>query len=169
MLQAPTESVVLQTESYYEETIECSSAQYEQGRKLVTQDELVKLTSESERSMNMFGINPRFYVTNGQLHFFTIIWVPEGRLVINGKNLHCEIDQLSTVHLWQRMETAFIRLPNQTFDRFSMLTTKNLCGKTVEHFYGKLKELAENCQLENGESLFRDVFIAKLTDIEALY
>ena len=44
---------------------------------------------------------------------------------------------------------------------------KQLRGETVERFYGKLKELAENCDFENKEeTLIRDVFITTLIDLE---
>ena len=44
---------------------------------------------------------------------------------------------------------------------------KQLRGETVEHFNGKLKELAENYDFENkGETVIRDVFIANLIDPE---
>ena len=38
---------------------------------------------------------------------------------------------------------------------------------SMKHFYGKLKESAENCNFENNEvTLTRDVFITNLTDPE---
>ena len=44
---------------------------------------------------------------------------------------------------------------------------KQIRGETVDHFYGKLKELAENCDFENKEeTLIRDVFITNLIDPE---
>ena len=47
------------------------------------------------------------------------------------------------------------------------MITKQLRGETVEQFYGKLKELAENCDFENKEeTLIRDVFITNLIDPE---
>ena len=63
------------------------------------------------------------------------------------------------------MEEAFIRPRNITFDRHVFLITKQLRGEIVQHFYGKLKELAENCDFENKEeTLIRDVFITNLMD-----
>ena len=54
-----------------------------------------------------------------------------------------------------------------TFDRNVFLITKQLRVETVEHFYGKLKELAKNCDLENKEeTLIGDVFITSLIDPE---
>ena len=77
------------------------------------------------------------------------------------------IDTLPTVDFSKIMEKAFIRPRNITFDRHVFLITKQLRWETVEHFYGKLKELAENCDFENmEETLIRDVFITKLLDPE---
>ena len=91
----------------------------------------------------------------------------EGRRILNCKNPHIMIDTLATVDLRKIVEEAFIRPRNITFDRHVFLITKQLRGETVEHFYGKLKELAENCDFENKEeTLIRDVFITNLMDPE---
>ena len=48
-----------------------------------------------------------------------------------------------------------------------LLTTKQSKGKCIEHFFGKLKELPENCDLGNQEvTLIRDLFIANMQDPE---
>ena len=86
---------------------------------------------------------------------------------MNCKNPHILIDTLSTAEFWKFVESAFIRPRNITFDRHVFLITKNLRGNTTKHFYGKLKELAENWDFENKEeTLIRDVFITNLTDTE---
>ena len=91
----------------------------------------------------------------------------EGRRILNYKNPHIMIDTLPTVDFWRIVEEAFIRPRNITFDRHVFLITKQLRGETVEHFYGKLKELAENRDFENKEeTLIRDVFITNLMDPE---
>ena len=91
----------------------------------------------------------------------------EGRRILNCKNPHIMIDTLSTLDFWKIVEEAFIRPRNITFDRHVFLITKQLRGETVEHFYGKLKELAENCDFENKEeTVIRDVFITNLIDPE---
>ena len=65
------------------------------------------------------------------------------------------------------MEAAFIRPRNIIFDRHVFFIRKHLLGEIEEHFYGKLKELAENCDFENKEeTLIRDVFITNLIDPE---
>ena len=91
----------------------------------------------------------------------------EGRRILNCKNPHLMIDTLTTVDFWKIVEEAFIRSRNITFDRHVFLITKQLRGETVEHFYGKLKELAENCDFQiKEETLIRDVFITNLMDSE---
>ena len=46
-----------------------------------------------------------------------------------------------------------------------LLTTKESNGESVEHFFGKLNELSENCDLGNQEdALIRDLFIANMQD-----
>ena len=65
------------------------------------------------------------------------------------------------------MESAFIRQRNITFDRYVLLTTKQTRGESIEHFFGKLKELSENCELGSEEdTLIRDLFIANMLDPE---
>ena len=91
----------------------------------------------------------------------------EGRRTLNCKNPHIMIDTLSTAEFWKIVEAAFIRPRSIIFDRQVFLITKQLRGETVERFYGKLKELAENCDFENKEeTLIRDVFITNLIDPE---
>ena len=91
----------------------------------------------------------------------------EGRRILNCRNPHIMIDTLTSGDFWNFVEEAFIRPRNITFDCHVFLITKQLRGETVEHCYGKLKELAENCVFENKEeTLIREVFITSLIDPE---
>ena len=46
---------------------------------------------------------------------------------------------------------------------YTLLTTKQSKGESIEHFFDKLKELSENCDLGNQEdTLIRDLFIANM-------
>ena len=91
----------------------------------------------------------------------------EGRRILNCKNPHIMIDTLATVDFWKIVEEAFIRPRNITFDRHVFLITKQLRVETVEVFYEKLKEMAENCDFENKEeTLIREVLITNLMDPE---
>ena len=65
------------------------------------------------------------------------------------------------------MEAAFIRQRNITFDSYVLLTTKQTRGESIEHLFGKLNELSENCELGSQEdTLIRNLFIANLLDPE---
>ena len=76
------------------------------------------------------------------------------------------IDTPTTAEYGKIVKGAFIRSQNITFDRYFFLITKQLWGK-FDHFYGELKELAENCDFENKEeTLIRDLFITNLSDYE---
>ena len=91
----------------------------------------------------------------------------EGRRILNCKNPHILIDTLSTAELWNIVKAAFILPWNITFDHHVLLITKRLQGETVQHFYGKLKELAKKCDLDNKEViLIRNVYITNLIDPE---
>ena len=91
----------------------------------------------------------------------------EGRRILNCKNPQFLIDILTTVDFWKTVEEAFIRPRNITFDRHVFLITTQVRGETVEPFYGKLMEIAENCDFENKEeTLIRDVFITNLMNPE---
>ena len=83
------------------------------------------------------------------------------------RNPHFKMVILTTAELWNIMEATFIRQRNITFDRYMLLTTKESKGESIEHFFGKLKELSENCELGSQEdSLIRDLFIANMQDPE---
>ena len=87
----------------------------------------------------------------------------EGRCIPNCKNPHIMIYTLPTVDFWKIVEEAFILPRNITFDRHVFSITKQLRGETVEQFYGKLMELAVNCNFKNKEEIMiRDVFITNL-------
>ena len=91
----------------------------------------------------------------------------EGRRIICSRNPHLKMDILTTVKFSRIMEITFIRQRNITFDRYMLLTTKQSKGESIGHFFGKIKELSENCDLENQEdTLIRQLFIANLQDSE---
>ena len=68
----------------------------------------------------------------------------EGPRIIKSKKAHIMVDTLSKAEIWNRVEEALIRDQNTVFDKPVFLLTKRLWGKTLEHFDGKLKELAKN-------------------------
>ena len=91
----------------------------------------------------------------------------ERRRIICIRNPHLKMDILTTVELWNIIESTFIRQRNITFDRYMLLITKQSKGETIEHLCGKLKELSENCDLGNQEdTLIRDIFTGNVQDPE---
>ena len=91
----------------------------------------------------------------------------EGRRIICSGNSHLEMDILTTVELWNIMESTFIRQRNITFDRYMLLIIKQSQGELIEHFFGKLKEYSDKCDFGNqGDTLIRDLFIANMQDPE---
>ena len=66
------------------------------------------------------------------------------------------------------MEDSFTKVKNITYDCFVFYTCKQQKGESVESFYGRLIEQAENCSLGSEEtSLIRDAFILNTIDHEA--
>ena len=65
------------------------------------------------------------------------------------------------------MEDSFTKVRNITFDRFVFYSCKQQKGESVETFYGRLIEQAENCSLGSEETtLIRDAFILNMIDHE---
>ena len=65
------------------------------------------------------------------------------------------------------MEDSFTKSRNITYDCFVFYSCKQQKGESVESFYGRLIELAENCTLGSEETtLIRDAFILKMIDHE---
>ena len=113
----------------------------------------------------MCGDNPWPLADRKTLFLLYLSIGVEGLRILNCKKPHIMIDTLSTADFWKVVEDAFIRPRNINFDRHVFFITKQLRGETVQHFYGRLKELAENCDFENKEETpIRDVFIANLID-----
>ena len=63
------------------------------------------------------------------------------------------------------MEDTFTIVRNITYDRFVFYSCKQQKGESVESFYGRLIEQAENCSLGSEETtLIRDAFILNMID-----
>ncbi|XP_075241628.1 AP-1 complex subunit gamma-1-like [Convolutriloba macropyga] len=73
----------------------------------------------------------------------------------------------TTEELWQAMEDSFTKVRNITYDRFVFYSCKQQKGESVESFYGRFIEQAENCSLGSEETiLIRDAFILNIIDHE---
>ena len=91
----------------------------------------------------------------------------EGRRMHTRKYPHTNVENITTLQLWEELELTFIRPRNVTFDRYLLLTRRQQTGETTEQFHSDLRSLAEFCQLGALEDdLLRDIFTAKMTDPE---
>ena len=88
----------------------------------------------------------------------------EGRRIFKSKHPHFQIEKQPFKELWQAMEDSFTKVRHITYDCFVFYSCKQQKGESVESFYSRLKELAENCTLGNEETtLIRDAFILNMT------
>ena len=165
--------VELPPEPIYQETISGASAQSnrrERERNARNAQQKMNWQNKCQRLIEviiMCGDKPWPLVDRKTVSLRYLSIGVEGRRILSCKNPHITIDTLPTVDFWKIMDEAFIRPRNITFDLHVFLITKQLRGETVEHFYGKPKELTENCDFENKEeTLIRDVFITNLIDPE---
>ena len=170
LLGPKPEMVKFPLEPIYEETIVGASAQSERERNARKAQQKMHWQNKCQRLIEvgiMCGDKPWPLADRKTVSLLYLSIGIEGRRILNCMKPHIMIDTLATVDFWKIVEEAFICPRNITFDRDIFLITKKLRGETVEHFYGKLKELAENCDFENKEeTLIRDVFITNLMDPE---
>ena len=170
LLGPKPEMVELPLEPIYEKTIVGASAQSERERHARNAQQKMNWQNKCQRLIEvgiMCGDEPWSLTDRKTVSLLYLSIGIEGRRILNCKNPHIMIDTLTTVDFWKIVEEAFIRPRNITFDRHVFLSTKQLRGETVEHFFGKLKELAENCDFEKKEeTLIRYVFITNLIDPE---
>ena len=91
----------------------------------------------------------------------------EGRWMHIRKYPHTNVENITTLQLWEELELTFIRPRNVTFDRYLLLTRRQQKGETMEQFHSALRSRAESCQLGSLEDdLLRDIFTANMTDPE---
>ena len=93
--------------------------------------------------------------------------VIEGRRMYTRRYPHTNVENITTLQLWEELELTFIRPRNVTFDRYLLLTRRQQKRETMEQFHSALRSLAEFCQLGALEDdLLRDIFTANMTDPE---
>ena len=77
---------------------------------------------------------------------------------------HTNVENITTLQLWEELELTFIRPRNVLFDRYLLLTRRQQKGETMEQFHSALRSLAEFRQLGALEDdLLRDIFTANMT------
>ena len=168
LLEPKPENVQLPLEPVYENTRTGSSAQSE--RESLARNAQLKMNWENrcQKQMEigiMCGDKPWIQADRKTVSMLYLSLSTAGRRIICSRNQHLKLDTLATVVLWNIMESTIIRQRNITFDRYTLLTTKQLKGESIEHFLGKLKELSESCDLgDQADALIRYHFIANMQD-----
>ena len=113
----------------------------------------------------MCGEKPGIQVDRITVSIFYLSLGTKKRQNISSRNPHLKINTLTTVELWKIIEDTFFGSRNINFDRYTLLTRGIKRRESIEHFFGKLKELSENCDLGSLEdALIRDLFIANMQD-----
>ena len=170
LLEPKPENVQLPLEPIYESTITDSSAQSERERLARNAQLKMNWVNRCQKQMEvgiMCGDKPWTQADRKTVSMLYLSLGTEGRRIICSRNSHLKVDILTTVELWQIMDKTFIRQRNISFDRYMLLTTKQSKEESIEHFFGKLKGLSENCDHGNQEdTLIRDLFIANMQDPE---
>ena len=170
LLEPKPKNVQLPLKPICENTITGSSAQSERER--LARNVQLKMNWENrcQKQMElgiMCGDKPWTQADRKTVLMLYLSLGTEGRRIICSRNPHLKMDTMTTVELWNITESTFIRQRNITFNRYMLLTTKQSKGESMEHFFGKLKELSENCDLGDQEdTLIRDLFIANTQDPE---
>ena len=140
LLAPKPKKVQLPLEPIYENTITGSSAQSERER--LARNAQLKMNWENrcEKQMEigiMCGDKPWTQSDRKTSSVLYLSLGTEGRRIICSRNPHLKMDILTTVELWNIMESTFVRQRNITFDRYVLLTTKQSKRESNEHFIGK--------------------------------
>ena len=165
LLEPKPETVQLPLEPIYEDTITGSSAQSERGRLARNAQSKMNWENQCQRQLEigvMCGDKPWAQADRKTVSMLYLSLGTEGRRIVCSRNPHLKMDSLTTAELWTIMESAFIRQRNITFDRYVLLTTKQTRGESIEHFFGKLKELSENCDLGVKKILLSEIYLLRI-------
>ena len=91
----------------------------------------------------------------------------EGRRMHTRKHPHKNVENITTLQLWEELELTFIRPRNVTFARYLLLTRLQQKRETMEQFHSVLRSFAEFCHLgalEDG--MLGDIFTANMIEPE---
>ena len=164
------DKVTFPLEPISETNVEKSTAQSERDRK--TRNEQLKKTwlnmcQKVELAGILYSDKSGKFCDNKAVSLTYLSLGMEGRQKFGFQEPTIQIDRISTMDLWESLDQVFTKQRNITFDRYTFLTRKQLKGEPVERFYGCLRELSLNRDLDSHEeSIIRDVFIANMQEGE---
>ena len=170
LLDDPPASVTYPPEPVYEEPVENHTQATERDRKVRNQQLKVNWQNRCKKVEEigiLCGDKPWGICEQKAISLLYSSIGTEGRRIFKSKNPHFQIEKQPFKDLWQAMEDSFTKVRNITYDRFVFYSCKQQKGESVESFYGRLIELAENCTLGSEETtLIRDAFILNMLDHE---
>ena len=154
----------------YEETIFGSSAQSDRERNERNGQQKVNWPNKCQSLAEigiMYGDNAWPLADQKTIFILYLRIGVEGRRILNCKNAHIMTDTLTIAEFRKFRRKCVHQTKKHHFSKAHFFITKQLRGETVKHFYGKLKEFADNCDFENKEeTLIRDVLITNFIDPE---
>ena len=166
LLDDPTATVTYPPEPVYEEPVENHTQATERDRKVRNQQLKVNWQNRCKKVEEigiLCGDKPWGICEQKAKSLLYLSIGTEGRRIFKSKYPHFQIEKQPFKDLWQAMEDSFTKVRNITYDRFVFYSCKQQKGESVENFYGRLIELAENCTLVSEETtLIRDAFILNM-------
>ena len=170
LLNDPPSTVTYPLEPIYEEPVENHTQATERDRKVRNQQLKVNWQNRCKKVEEigiLCGDKPWGICEQKTISLLYLSIGTEGRRIFKSKHPHFQIEKQPFKELWQAMEDSFTKVRNITYDRFVFYSCKQQKGESVESFYGRLIELAENCTLGSEETtLIRDAFILNMIDHE---
>ena len=170
LLNDPPSTVTYPPEPTYEEPVENHTQATERDRKVRNQQLKVNWQNCCKKIDEigiMCGDKPWGICEQKAISLLYLSIGTEGRRIFKSKQPHFQIEKQPFKELWQAMEDFFTKVRNITYDRFVFYSCKQQKGESVENFYDRLIELAENCTLGSEETtLIRDAFILNMIDHE---
>ena len=167
LLNDPPLTVTYPSELTYEDPVENHTQATERDRKVCNQQLKVNWQNRCKKVDEigiLCGDKPWEICEQKAISLLYLSIETEGRGIFKSKHPHFQIEKQPFRELWQAMEDSFTKVRNITYDRFVFYSCKQK-GESVESFYGRLVELAENCTLGSEETtLIRDAFILNMID-----
>ena len=166
LLKEPPATVTYPPKPTYEEPVEKHTQATEMDRKVRNQQLKVnwqiRCTKIDETGISC-GDKPWGFCEQKSVSLLYLSIGTERRRVFKSKNPPFQIEKEPFKELWRKMEESSTKIKNITSDRFVFFSSKQQKGESVESFYRRLIEQAENCSLGNEETtLIRDAFILNM-------
>ena len=150
LTNGPPSAVTYSPNTTYEEVVKNHTQANERNRKVPNQQLKVKWQNRCEK-INEIGIlcgdKPWGICEQKAASLLYLRIGTEGRRISKNKHPHFQIEKEPFKELRQPMDDTFTKIKNITYDRFAFFSSKQQKGESVESFYWRLIEQAENCGL----------------------